>query len=288
MREKGSIGYIYAFKQEPFFWHILWLHLGYHVFFILYNLLCVHVSLWISHYGVHLETYIHKSSHLLSWYPRSLPIIPLIHLVFGCVVKNLIYECLVYFNWILLHLYLLNAFGLKSVSSKCYRGSEDSIFVHIILNTNIILYAQTLGSVLISFRSPISLLSLYLVLSIWFFGSFDFFLLLLKFVLLVILFAIYDTQYGLSSSTHSYLDKCIWLHSFYEKCTLWGGTHPIFVSKFLHPFWYVLSMGEKFRGFKGNGFIINIDLFLSVCLSCISYLLCVAWLNIYSGNSPKG
>jgi hypothetical protein len=89
-------------------------------------------------------------------------------------------------------------------------------------------------------------------------------------------------------STHSYLDKCIWLHSFYEKCTLWGGTHPIFVSKFLHPFWYLLSMGEKFRGFKGNGFILKIGLFLSVCHSCISYLLCVAWLNIYSGNSPEG
>jgi hypothetical protein len=47
-------------------------------------------------------------------------------------------------------------------------------------------------------------------------------------------------------------------------------------------------MGEKFRGFKGNGFILKIALFLGVCLSCISYLLCVAWLNIYIvENLPK-
>jgi hypothetical protein len=23
------------------------------------------------------------------------------------------------------------------------------------------------------------------------------------------------------------LDKCIWFHSFYEKCIYWGGTHTI-------------------------------------------------------------
>jgi hypothetical protein len=143
-------------------------------------------------------------------------------------------------------------------------------------NTNIILYARTLGSFLISFRSPISLLSLYLVLSNWFFGSFDCFLLPLKFVLLVIYL-----QSVILNMVWAPPHMCIWLYSFYEKCTLWGGTHPIFVSQFLHPFRYLLSMGEKFRGFKGNGFILKIGLFLSVCLSCISYLLCVAWLNIY-------
>ena len=51
-------------------------------------------------------------------------------------------------------------------------------------------------------------------------------------------------------------------------------------SKFVLPFWNLLPMGEKFKGFKGIGFILKIGLFLSVCLSCISYLLCFAWLNI--------
>jgi hypothetical protein len=143
--ERKRSHWLYMLLSKNLFWHIIWLHLGYHVFFILYNLLCVHVSLWISHHGVHLETYIHKSVHLLSWYPRSLPTIPLIHLVFSCVGKNLIYECLVYFNWILLNLYLLNAFGLKFVSSKCYRGSEDSMFVHIIFKYKYYTLCMNLG-----------------------------------------------------------------------------------------------------------------------------------------------
>ena len=50
--------------------------------------------------------------------------------------------------------------------------------------------------------------------------------------------------------------------------------------KLIYPFWHLMPMGEKFRGFKGNGFILKIGLFLSVCLSCISSLLCFAWLNI--------
>jgi hypothetical protein len=81
-------------------------------------------------------------------------------------------------SWMLLDssLALLNAIEGVRIPCLCI----------LFLNTNIILYARNLGSLLISFRSPISLLSLYLVLSNWFFGSFDCFLLPLKFVLLVI------------------------------------------------------------------------------------------------------
>jgi hypothetical protein len=83
-----------------------------------------------------------------------------------------------YISWMLLDssLSLLNAIEGVRIPCLCILSK----------NTNIILYERTLGSFLISFRSPISLLSLYLVLSIWFFGSFDCFLLPLKFVLLVI------------------------------------------------------------------------------------------------------
>jgi hypothetical protein len=36
-----------------------------------------------------------------------------------------------------------------------------------------------------------------------------------------------DPQYSLSSSNYSSLDMCISLHSYFEKCTLYGGTHII-------------------------------------------------------------
>jgi hypothetical protein len=35
-------------------------------------------------------------------------------------------------------------------------------------------------------------------------------------------------------------------------------------SKFVHPFCHLMTMGEKFRGFKGNGFILKFGLCLSV------------------------
>ena len=98
------------------------------------------------------------------------------------------------------------------------------------------------------------------------------------------LFAIFDPQYSLISSKYSSLDTCIWFHSYYEKCTSWGETHTILAFFICHPFWHLLPMGEKFRGFKGNDFILKIGLFSSVCLSCISSLLCFAWLNILWGS----
>ena len=97
---------------------------------------------------VHLETYIHESVNLSPWYPRSLPTIFLIVLISSGVGKNLMYECLVYFYCIFLHSYLMNGFWTQVcldkridsyqyslylvLCSKWYRGSEDSMFVHIV------------------------------------------------------------------------------------------------------------------------------------------------------------
>jgi hypothetical protein len=139
---KWSLLAIYAFKQESF-WHILWLHLGYHVLFILSNILFVHISLWI----VHLETHIHESVNLLSWYPRSLPI----HLFFGVLVRTwfmsvcftLIDSSCTYISWMLLEssLSLLNDIEGVRIPCLCILFS----------NKNIIIYAQTFGGFLISF-----------------------------------------------------------------------------------------------------------------------------------------
>ena len=41
------------------------------------------------------------------------------------------------------------------------------------------------------------------------------------------LIAIFDPQYSLISSKYSSLDTCIWFHSYYEKCTPYGGTLSI-------------------------------------------------------------
>ena len=40
-------------------------------------------------------------------------------------------------------------------------------------------------------------------------------------------------------------------------------------------------MGEKFRGFKGNGFILKFGLCLSVLPLMHSIFICLAWLYIY-------
>ena len=37
--------------------------------------------------------------------------------------------------------------------------------------------------------------------------------------------------------------------------------------KLFYPFWHLMPMGEKFRGFKGNGFILKFGLCLSVFAS---------------------
>ena len=37
-------------------------------------------------------------------------------------------------------------------------------------------------------------------------------------------------------------------------------------SQYFRPFRQLLTMGEKFRGFKGNGFMLKVGLFLSVWL----------------------
>ena len=115
-------------------------------------------------------------------------------------------------------------------------------------NANILNYVWTLGSFLISFRA------LYLSYHDIFFLSnwiFDCLLYSLKLSSPCYLCAIFDPQYSLTSFKYSSLDMCIWFHSYYEKCTPWGGTHTILAFWIFHPFWHLLPMGEKFRGFKG-------------------------------------
>ena len=97
------------------------------IYFI--NLLCVHVSLWITLST--LETYIHESVNPSPWYPCSLPTIFLV---------KKIYECLVYLFFFMhsylvivgLKLFLISIFSLSWLWSKWYRGSEDFMFVHIV------------------------------------------------------------------------------------------------------------------------------------------------------------
>jgi hypothetical protein len=117
---------------------------------------------------IHLEMYMYKSVNFFPWYPRSLSTIFLIHFVLDGVGKNLIYECLFIFYCFFLHSYLVNLFGLNFTlisilillysfvlmfCFKWYRGSEDSIFVHIVFkcnkNSNL---CMNLGSFLISFK----------------------------------------------------------------------------------------------------------------------------------------
>jgi hypothetical protein len=100
---------------------------------------------------VHLEMYMHKSVNFFPWYPCSFLTIFLIHLVLDGVGKNLIYECLFILYCFFLHSYLINLFGLKFTlisvlillyslvlmyRFKWYRGSEDSMFVHIVFKCN--------------------------------------------------------------------------------------------------------------------------------------------------------
>jgi hypothetical protein len=104
------------------------------IYFI--NLLCVHVSLWITLST--LETYIHESVNPSPWYPCSLPTI-FLSLTLVVLVKK-IYECLVYLFFFMhsylaivgLKLFLISIFSLSWLCSKWYRGSEDSMFVHIV------------------------------------------------------------------------------------------------------------------------------------------------------------
>src|SRR5664279_4447821 len=46
-------------------------------------------------------------------------------------------------------------------------------------------------------------------------------------------------------------------------------------------------MGEKFRGFKGNGFMLKFGLCLSICLSCISILFDVCMVEYIVETPPK-
>ena len=118
---------------------------------------------------VHLETYIHKSVNLLPWYPRFLPTIFLMLLVFGGIGKNLIYECLVYFDCIFMHSYLVNGFWTQACLDKRIDSYQYSLSLVCVLNdiegvripclcilysnAIILIYARTLGSFLISFRA---------------------------------------------------------------------------------------------------------------------------------------
>ena len=58
-------------------------------------------------------------------------------------------------------------------------------------------------------------------------------------------FAIFWTQYSLSSSKYLPLDMCIAFHSIFERYTIYGGT--LFILAFLdfRPFWHSMPMGEK-------------------------------------------
>ncbi len=118
------------------------------IYFI--NLLCVHVSLWIILST--LETHIHESVNLSPWYPCSLPTIFFILLNLVVLVKK-IYECLVYLFFFMhsylvivgLKLFLIRIFSSSWLCSKWYRGSEDSMFVHIVFKCNYSNLCMNLG-----------------------------------------------------------------------------------------------------------------------------------------------
>ena len=102
-------------------------------------------------------------------YDFLLPTIFLILLVFSGVGKNLIYECLVYFDCIFMHSYLVNGFWTQACLDKridfyLYSLSRVGVLNDIegvripclcILysNAKILIYARTLGSFLILFRA---------------------------------------------------------------------------------------------------------------------------------------
>ena len=116
-------------------------------------------------------------------------------------------------------------------------------------NANILNYVWTLGSFLISFRVLYLSYHDVFLLSNW---IFDCLLYLLKlsspcyhFAIFLILNIVW-----IPSSIHH------WICAFdstqiMRNARLGGGTHTILAFWIFHPFWHLLPMGEKFRGFKG-------------------------------------
>ena len=109
-------------------------------------------------------------------------------------------------------------YHLHSLAWACVRihlgGSEDSMLCTLYWNTNPI-YARTLGSSLMIFRTLFGsfwLLAYFVELSSH----------LIFFCNLWILYIVW------SPSIYSSLDMCIWFHSYYEKCTHYGGALTIF------------------------------------------------------------
>ena len=116
-------------------------------------------------------------------------------------------------------------------------------------NATIIIYAWTLGSFLILFRALFVQLVLWIL---WLLAS------SVEVSSSFILFAIFDPWYSLTSSKYLSFDLCIWFHSYYKNAYLGEELILYWPSKFVHPFWHLLPMGEKFRGFKGNGLFLRL------------------------------
>ena len=85
-----------------------------------------------------------------------------------------------------------------------------------------------------------------------------------------------NPKYSLIFSNYSSLDMCSWFHSYFEKCTIIGGTLYIGLLNCSRPFWQWMPMGEKFRGFKGIWFY-AFAWFLSICLLCSCILACLSY-----------
>jgi uncharacterized Zn-finger protein len=130
-----------------------------------YTCSIVDCSSW---FFVHLEIYMHRSVNIFPWYPRSLPTIFLIHLVFNGVGKNLIYECFfiifassrTHISWIVfgLNLNLISVstpfvFSHAHVFLMIWREWGFHVCAYCIQMQKNQICAWTLGSFLISFKA---------------------------------------------------------------------------------------------------------------------------------------
>jgi hypothetical protein len=217
--------------------------------------------------------YMHSSVNIFPWNPCSLPTIFLIYLVFDGVGKNLIYECLFILYCFFPHSYLVNLLWTKvhfdklidsfvfSHAHGCILNAIEEVripFLCILYSnaTKIQIYAQTLGSFLISFKTLFWLLSSYVIVSnlllcvSWLLACFirwsflHYVIFLQSFILNMV---------WLPPNTVNWINAHDFTH-FMRNAHLGEELILYWPYKFLHPFWQLLPMGEKFRGFKGNGF----------------------------------
>ena len=127
-----------------------------------------------------------------------------------------------WFNWTQACLDNCIDFYLYSLYLVCVLNDIEGVRIPCLCilysNATIMIYARTLGSFLISFRA------LFVQLVLWIFW------------LLASSVEVSSPFYYLQSlilgivwlpSIYLSLDTCIWFHSYYEKCTPWGGTHTI-------------------------------------------------------------